>query len=72
MNKALQRYIQRHNATNDGIRLGQRFCNDFIKSSWPELFYATDTQRCVSMIETWLAEHHYQDTLPTKVDWSNR
>lgn len=70
MNKALSAYIEEHNAANDGIRLGQRFCNDFIRYSWPTLFYSENQQRSIAIIESWLADLCYMETLPPKIDWS--
>lgn len=70
MNKALSAYIEEHNAANDGIRLGQRFCNDFVRYSWPALFYSENQQRSIAIIESWLADLCYMETLPPKIDWS--
>lgn len=50
------------NSTSE-YRLGQYFCNTYIKQSWPELFYAND-ERAESLIRTWLEENCYTDTLP--------
>lgn len=44
-------------------RLGQYFCNTYIKQSWPELFYAND-EKAESLIRTWLEENCYTETLP--------
>ena len=52
----------------DNLRLGQRFVNDFIKESWPELFYETNEHEAIHMIVMWLQHYHYQyDSLPQKV-----
>lgn len=68
MNKALSAYIEEHNAANDGIRLDQRFCNEFIRYSWPTLFYPENRQRSIAIIESWLADLRYMETLPPKID----
>lgn len=48
-------------------RLGQFFCNTFIKDPWPELYYEEDDIQSLKMIESWLSSHHYLDTLPVTV-----
>lgn len=65
-------YSSRSQRFNDkgmlvGERLGQAFCNDFIKDSWPELFYCEDEGKCVKMITQWLNDCQYHDSLPVKV-----
>ena len=52
---------------NDGLRLGQRFVNMYIKGSWPELFYANDVV-AYDMIQDWLDDHHYYFELPPVVN----
>jgi hypothetical protein len=47
-------------------RLGQFFCNKFIKRDWPELFHASEKD-AESMIKAWLIDHNYEDTLPPVV-----
>lgn len=51
------------------LRLGQAFCNDFIRHSWPELYYCEDGYESYSMICDWLETHCYlqTDTMPEKV-----
>lgn len=49
-----------------GERLGQAFCNDYIRSSWPELFYCEDEGKCVKMITQWLNDCQYYGDLPAK------
>lgn len=48
-------------------RLGQAFCNDFIRHSWTELYYCTDLCKSQRMIENWLHQHHYYTDMPSKV-----
>jgi len=48
-------------------RLGQYFCNRYIKQPWPELFHETDTPTAANMIEEWLANNQYTDTMPQKI-----
>ena len=44
-------------------RYGQAFCNEFIKASWPDLFYA-DTATARSMVVQWLIDNHYWPNVP--------
>ena len=47
----------------DKQRMGQRFCNMYIKEAWPELFHAPDIDASF-LIHDWLTRHQYYDTLP--------
>lgn len=49
-------------------RLGQAFCNDFIKHSWPELYYAED-DTALALIDNWLFDHTYFEEMPVKVSY---
>ncbi len=49
------------------LRLGQYFVNVYIKQPWPELFYESDNNKAASMIEQWLTNLHYTDTMPPKL-----
>lgn len=51
------------------LRLGQQFCNMYIKGSWPELFYADDVMAS-SLILQWLSNNQYYYTLPPIIDRS--
>lgn len=44
-------------------RVGQAFCNDFIVSPWPDLFYANHG-KAIGMITEWLESNQYYDKLP--------
>jgi hypothetical protein len=48
-----------------GQRLGQWFCNKYVKQPWPELYYASD-ERAIPLIAQWLKDHHYDTCLPAK------
>ncbi len=63
-------FVSRHTQKNDGCRLGQRFCNDYIKYAWPELFYERDDGKASEMIWEWLKDHDYIESLPEKVIWA--
>ena len=62
--KALDHFVKIHKSMNDGQRLGQRFCNMFIKGAWPDLYYEENDAVAREMIRTWLSNHHYHDELP--------
>lgn len=59
----LSRYIKRHYNKKDGLRLGQRFVNEYIKHPWPELFYQVDQAKTIQLIMKWMEDLQY-DTLP--------
>ena len=45
-------------------RLGQFFCNNYVKYSWPELFYEEDRDVAIRRITTYLEHYQYTDVLP--------
>lgn len=53
------------------LRLGQYFCNTYIKGSWPELFYEKNDNKAAEMIRVWLADHSYTDSMPPVVGVSH-
>lgn len=66
--EAFHKFINLHKQkAGDGIRLGQRFVNTYIRGSWPQLFYETDEAKAMKMIEEWLLRHHYYDELPREL-----
>lgn len=48
-------------------RLGQFFCNKYVKYSWPELFYEEDPSKAVKAITIYLTHYQYIDTLPLPI-----
>lgn len=52
----------------DNQRVGQRFCNLFVKHAWPELFYQINPDAAAKMIDKWLTDHHYTEELPPPLD----
>lgn len=46
------------------LRLGQYFCNLFIRESWPALYYEADDAVASALIFEWLERHQYTDDLP--------
>lgn len=68
MTKALNRFVLLHETrAKDGLRLGQRFCNMYIKKPWPELYYVTDKAAALRIIDAWLTDNHYTLTLPKEI-----
>ena len=49
------------------LRLGQYFVNNYIKYSWPELYYEKDNKKALETISTYLYYLQYINELPTKV-----
>lgn len=49
------------------LRLGQWFCNNYLKQPWPELYYQEDEKKAEEMIEKWLDDHQYVRNVPDKV-----
>ena len=67
MLNSLSLFINQYNASIDkqkGIRMGQYFCNKFVKESGPQLFYSTDDNKSKQMIEEWLIRYCYEAELP--------
>ena len=62
----LQNYFQNRKSE----RLGQAFCNDFIKGPWPELFCETDLKKAEAMIGKWLLDNHYMKDMPQLISVS--
>lgn len=60
----LQDYFQNRKSE----RLGQAFCNDFIKRPWPELFYETDLKKAEVIIGKWLLDNHYVNDIPQLIE----
>lgn len=52
----------------DNQRLGQRFCNLFIRHEWTELFYQINEAEAARLIDKWLTDHQYTDNLPVPLD----
>jgi regulator of replication initiation timing len=53
-------------AVPEGQRLGQYFCNTYIKNSYPELYYA-DLRESIRRIREWLDLHCYYTELPQPI-----
>lgn len=67
------KFINYHKSQQyDRQRLGQRFCNMYIKGTWPELFYQINETAAARMIDTWLTDNHYSDCVPPAAPgWAN-
>lgn len=59
--------LHKANKKKDSQRMGQRFCNMYIKHSWPELFYAQDID-AVILIHEWLHNNSYLEALPEPLE----
>lgn len=57
-------FIHNHYLNTESLRLGQRFCNEYLSGPWPELYYADD-DLAVKRISKWLRKYQYI-SLPTE------
>lgn len=66
MSKAFEKFKESYACDPDAhhLRLGQYFCNLFVKESMPELYYEADDEKAKSLICKWLERHQYTDNLP--------
>ncbi len=48
---------------NQHERIGQQFCNTYVRGSWPELFYA-DNDKAKTLIIEHLQSLHYWPDMP--------
>lgn len=62
--ESLDKVESKHGREGRSLRLGQFFCNRYIKAPWPELYYEESTEKAREMIRAWLIDHHYLDKLP--------
>nr|DAH57286.1 MAG TPA: hypothetical protein [Caudoviricetes sp.] len=62
-----QTWLSDYFANRKTERLGQAFCNDFIKQPWPELYYEEDVNKAETEIYYWLCDNQYIEQLPQKV-----
>jgi hypothetical protein len=66
--EAYAKFLSLHNARKqDKLRLGQRFCNMYVKESWPSLYYTEDETLAKALINGWLANYHYYNALPPEI-----
>lgn len=64
-------FIAFHKKDPKGLRLGQHFCNLYIKESFSELYYAHD-DKAKRIIIQWLSKHQYTTELPQIIDRENK
>ena len=65
--KSLTTLLNKYHSSQDkdcGIRLGQYFCNKYVKGQWPELFYCEDEDKCIDMVTQYLYDNCHTDELP--------
>lgn len=71
MSGAITQFIKLHkrNAESDKQRLGQRFCNMYLKDpkAIPGLFNEENEAKATASIRKWLAANHYENELPRQV-----
>lgn len=60
----LSYFINEWKQANNSLRLGQHFCNEYIKCPWPELYYCEDTEKSISMIVEYLVTLCYYPYMP--------
>lgn len=51
------------------LRLGQYFVGNYVKYSWPELFYETNQEKALESISSYLNHYQYTDVLPQKIQY---
>lgn len=64
----LMQFVRAHNQANDGLRLGQRFVNIYVKSGWPELFYEESDKKSLEIISDYLTRYQYHGKMPTPIN----
>ena len=65
--KSLTTLLVNYHSSQDkvcGIRLGQYFCNKYVKGQWPELFYCEDEDKCIDIVTQYLYDTCHTDKLP--------
>lgn len=65
--KSFDKLVKEWQTENRNERLGQYFCNRYIKKPYPELYYEADYFTTAWLIAQWLVDHNYQEELPQKV-----
>lgn len=63
MSDVFQLYWKELDSGKTTERLGQWFCNRFITSAWPQLYYAEHI-KAIHLICEWLTDHQYGNTIP--------
>lgn len=48
--------------------IGKLFCNDFIRQSWPELYYCQDDEKSLALIVDYLVDCQYYPNVPEKFE----
>jgi len=64
--ETLADFLARHRRMfpQDDLRLGQRFCNEFISAPMGQLYYETDDERALEMILAFLGDLQYLPHTP--------
>lgn len=64
---ALNDIIKKWKTHGGGQRLGQFFCNYFVKESMPDLYHQQDKEKAKEVIREYLLRHQYFDKAPPRV-----
>lgn len=60
----LNGFVGSHHAAKDGLRLGQRFVNLYVRGQWTSLFYESDDRLALETIKQYLVDLQYGDSMP--------
>ncbi len=67
----LNEFVNLHRSSDDGLRLGQRFVNTYVKGQFPILFFQESDAKALAGIKQYLADYQYGNDMPTEVKRSN-
>ena len=67
MLKSVWLLMQLYKKEGGNQRLGQFFCNKYVKYSWPELFYEEQTDVAIRRITVYLTHLQYIYELPPEL-----
>ena len=70
--RSLNTFISIHKTAKDALRLGQRFCNMYMKQPFPELYYEENDDKAAFMIRSYLTDYCYFETLPIILTENNK
>lgn len=65
--ESTEKFRRLHQRNGHELRLGQLFCNRYIRESWPELYYETNPEKALAKIDEWLVKHCYFHELPMPI-----
>lgn len=65
---SIEQLLKEYKIYGRGERLGQYFCNRYIKKPMPELYYQENSGIALGIIRNWLQMLDYRDELPMPLD----